>query len=161
MAEPVRARLVVDGIGLTAVLLGLVFVGLEIRQNTLATHAETQQAVFDATLLAHWGVIENERLREVMVLARDDPDWATTIPQTSDHILLERFYWQRFNTLENVFYHYERGTLDPRLWEGWEGWIQSLVDDPVMAHFWAKFREGYMPELVEYVDARLPGPQLR
>lgn len=55
----------------------------------------------------------NQRLREVMVLARDDPDWVAATPQTSDHILLERFYWQRFNTLESAFYHYTEGSFEP------------------------------------------------
>ena len=74
MSEAGRGRLILDGIGLTAVLAGLVFVGLEIRQNTIATQAATQQAVFDATLQAHWGVIENERLRELMVLVEVTPE---------------------------------------------------------------------------------------
>ena len=155
MSNAVRARGIVDGVGLTAVLLGLVFVGFEIRQNTAATRAATQQAILDASLQAHWGVIENPRLREVMIIARDDPDWATATPQTSDHILLERFYWQRFNTLENAFYHYTEGSFDARLWAGWDSWSRGLAPDPLMSHYWAALRDGYMPEFVEYVDAVL------
>lgn len=97
-------RPLVDGVGLVAVLAGLVFVALEIRQNTAAVRAATQQAIFEAGLQQHWGVIQNERLREVMVRARDDPAWAMTSPQIPDHILLERFYQQRFNGLENAYY---------------------------------------------------------
>lgn len=151
-------RPLVDGAGLAAVLAGLVFVALEIRQNTAAVRAATQQAVFEAGLQAHWGVMENERLREVMVRARDDPAWAMTLPQTPDHILLERFYQQRFNGLENAYYHHLKGTLDPGLWAGWEGWLQSIKEDPVMVFFWARLRDGYMPDLVEYMDATLGKP---
>ena len=158
MAESGRLRLVVDGVGLAAVLLGLVFVGLEIRQNTEAVRAATQQAIYEAGLQQIWGVIENEKLRDVMVRARDDPAWAISTPQTSDHILLERFYQQRFNGLENAYYHHLRDNLDPGLWAGWEGWIQSIAGDPVMAHYWAQLRDGYMPELVEYLDTVLVGP---
>jgi len=128
------------------------------RQNTAAVRAATQQAVFEAGLQQHWGVIENEKLRDVMVRARDDPAWATLTPQTSDHILLERFYQQRFNSLENVYYHHLRGTLDFGLWAGWEGWIKGIADDPVMVHFWEKLRGGFMPELVEYMDSILLRP---
>lgn len=160
MSTTSRARTVVDGVGLAAVLLGLVFVGLEIRQNTAATRAATQQAILDATLQSLWGVISNERLREVMVLARDNPDWVTATPETSDHILLDRFYFQRFNMLENAFYHCTEGTLDARLWVGWEGWLRSLPSDPLMQHFWAKYRGGYMTDFVAYIDAALAeGPE--
>ena len=157
MTESGSARNVVDGIGLVAILLGLVFVGFEIRQNTAATRAATQQAILDATLQQHWGVMSNERLREVMVVARNDPEWVTATPQTSDHILLERFYWQRFHALENAFYHYTEGTLDPRLWVGWDVWLRGLASDPLMPPFWAKLGDGYMPDFVDYIDAALEG----
>ena len=90
-----------------------------------------------------------------MVLARDDPSWVEQTPETADHILLERFYQQRFNSIENAYYHHLSDNLDPGLWAGWEGWITSLVEDPLMAHFWAVYRDGYMPELIQFMDARL------
>jgi hypothetical protein len=157
VSEARRVRLLVDGVGLAAVLAGLVFVGLEIRQNTAAVRAATQQAVFEAGLQQHWGIIQNERLREVMVMARDDPAWVARTPETSDHILLERFYHQRFNALENVYYHHLMGNLDRSLWAGWEGWIGSIAEDPLMVYFWAKLRDGYMPEFIEYMDTALKG----
>jgi hypothetical protein len=157
MSDSSRARVLVDGIGLTAVLLGLVFVGFEIRQNTAATRAATQQAILDASLQAHWGVMENPRLREVMILVREDPAWVTVTPQTSDHILLERFYWQRFNTLENAFYHYTEGSFDARLWAGWDSWSRGLASDPLMSHYWSILRDGYMPDFIDYIDAALAG----
>ncbi len=157
MSASDRARAIVDGVGLTAVLLGLVFVGFEVRQNTAATRAATQQAVLDASLQSHWGVMENSRLREVMIIARDDPDWATATPQTSDHILLERFYWQRFNMLENAFYHFTEGSFDARLWAGWDSWSRGEASDPLMSHYWAILRDAYMPDFVDYMETALAG----
>jgi len=161
MAREGGLRLAIDGIGLAAVLTGLIFVGLEVRQNTAAVRAATQQAIFEAGLQQHWGVIDNARLREVMVMAQADSTWPMHMPQTADHILLERFYQQRFNSLENVYYHYLQGNLDPGLWTGWEGWIQGIVGDPVMSYFWKKLREGFMPELVTYMDSALQGTSAR
>ena len=161
MSESGRSRIVLDAVGLAAVVTGLVFVGFEIRQNTAATRAATQQAIFESTLQAHWGVMGNERLRELMIRAREDPGWVAATPETSDHILIERFYQQRFNSMENVFYHHAEGTLDDRIWKGWEGWILDVATDPLFPHYWTRLRSGYMPDFVQYMESavlRAPPP---
>ena len=47
MSESNRRRLVVEAIGLTLVAVSLVFVGLEVQQNTAATRSATQQAIYE------------------------------------------------------------------------------------------------------------------
>ena len=87
MAVSNRGRLAVEGIGLTLVAVSLVFVGLEVRQNTAATRSATQQAVYEGNQQSNLNVMNNDRLRDLLVLTTDDPDWAATAPRDSDYIL--------------------------------------------------------------------------
>jgi len=48
MLQSDKIKLVVETSGALAVLLGLVFVGLELRQNTYAVEAATFQSLTDA-----------------------------------------------------------------------------------------------------------------
>jgi hypothetical protein len=137
MTESARGRTVVEAVGHLAVVLGLVFVGLEVRQNTTATRSAIQQAVFEGGVEANVTVMNNQRLRELIVMTDQDPAWAATAPRDADYLLLQRFYLNRFNNLENAYYHYLQGTYDPEVWAGQTGWVGLLSDDPLMSHFWS------------------------
>ena len=148
-------RVTLESIGLAAVVVSLVFVGLEIRQNTAATGSATQQAVYDAGIQLNLNVMNNERLRDLLVLTRNDPNWAATVPRDGDYLLVRRFYMLRFNNLENAYYHFLQGTYDARLWTGQHEYTNSIAGEPLMKHFWADFGAGYMPEFREYMDSTL------
>ncbi len=155
MAVSNRGRFAVEGIGLTLVAVSLVFVGLEVRQNTAATRSATQQAVYEGDQQSNLNVMNNGRLRDLLVLTTDDPDWAATAPRDSDYLLLHRFYLNRFNNLENAYFHFLEGTLDPRMWAGQAGWIRLTAGQPLMRHFWADLEEAFMAEFREYMDSAL------
>ena len=57
-----KLKLVVEAGGAIAVLLGLVFVGLELRQNTSAVEAATFQGLTDATNEALLTVVADAEL---------------------------------------------------------------------------------------------------
>lgn len=156
MAASTRARLIIEGIGLTGVIFSLVFVGLEIQQNTAATRSATQQAVYEGGIQSNVNVMNNERLRELLILTERDSAWASTAPRDADFLLLERFYLNRFNNLENAYYHFLQGTYDPRLWMGQEGWIKTVAAEPLMSHFWEEYRDSFFPEFQAYMDSALP-----
>ncbi len=155
MAGSNRTRFIVELVGLTAVVISLVFVGQEIRQSTAATRSATQQAILEAGIQATVNVMTNERLRDLLVLTRDDPDWVITAPRDSDYLLIERFYLNRFNIMENAFYQFTTETLDSRLWEGQDGYLRLVARDPLMTHFWSELEQAFMPEFREYMDSTL------
>jgi len=148
-----RSRIIVEAIGIVAVVLSLVFVGFEIRQNTAATRSATQQAVYEGGVQSNVNVMNNERLRDLLVLTKNDPEWASTAPRDGDYLLVARFHLNHFNNLENAYYHYLQGTYDPKLWAGQEGWIRSIGVEPTMKHFWAEFHDSFFPEFQAYMDS--------
>lgn len=109
---PVRSqnlRTSIELIGAASVLVGLVFVGLELRSNTQAIRAETFQSLTD---------ISNDYIMQLAA----DPDLARIYHAASANGIsvlspgdsarywsIERAYWVR---MQNVFSQYARGTLE-------------------------------------------------
>lgn len=148
-----RARIIVDSVGLGAVVFSLIFVGVEVRQNTAATLSATQQAVFEGAQGGIITVMGNERLREVLIASEDKPDWVAEHNGTPDYLLLYHFYMNRFNYVENVRFHFLGGTYPPESWAGTDGWVRSIASSPVLQHFWGELRTGYPAEMGEYMDS--------
>jgi hypothetical protein len=146
-------RVIVDAVGLGAVILSLVFVGTEIRQNTAAVRSATQQAIYEGAQEANINMMANERLREVLLTAGADPDWLSSHAGTPDYLLLQFFFINRFNYIENVRFHLGEGTFSTEAWVGVDGWFRSVAREPLMEHFWLELQGGYMDDARNYVDS--------
>jgi hypothetical protein len=92
----------------SAVVLSLVFVGWETRQNTVAQRAQTRQALSDAS-------------RENTLALANDPDLMRVFGIYLDHhvdslteVEAEQasiFLWTLIRNAENVFYQYQEGVI--------------------------------------------------
>ena len=153
MSDRVDVRTLVDAVGLLAVVGSLVFVGLEMRHNTAATRSATMQQSFDGMTESALNVMNNERLRELLVEVKADPSWLELNDGSADYLLLEQFTLNRLNLWENSHFHLGNGTLDPTFWLGIEGWIQGLANDPLNTHFWGSMRLNYNPSFRHYMDS--------
>ena len=66
-------RGIAEVIGLVGIVGSLVFVGLEVRQNSVATRASTNAAVADAFLELNLVLASSPELARAMVASVDDP----------------------------------------------------------------------------------------
>jgi hypothetical protein len=155
MSDRPKTRTLIEALGLGAVILSLVFVAYELRQNTAATRSATQQAIYEGGVESNLNVMNNELLREMLVMTRDSLEWVEVAPRDADFLLVERFYLNRFNNIENAYYHFLEGTLDERLWAAHAGWLRLVADDHRMRYFWGEFRAAYFEDFQTYVDSAL------
>lgn len=140
-----------DFVGGIAVVVTLVYVALQIRQNTRATRAATFLGLTNAwqdALIAS----ASPEAAELRVRAAADPDSLSE----SEYVRLFLSARVLFRRFENDFFQYRSGTFDPG---GWEGYRRSLVVDVLssksMRAFWAQQRSTFAPEFVSYVDEEL------
>lgn len=97
-----------DFIGTIAVVLGLVFVGFEIRQNTDAVRSSTLQALAEMSMENVALGVENSALREAYTVAMESPD-ALTAEQAAH---MRWFTVHAMRVMENRFRQFELGVLD-------------------------------------------------
>ena len=120
----------IESLGFIAVVLGLIFVGYEIRQNTIAARASAYQSIGVATASVWDSAVHDERLLEV--LYRDIED------MTSADWRIYAAYMTTFARLgETILLQIEQGLLPADAMDrlGYEPW-RSFLQRPKTACIW-------------------------
>ena len=135
-----------------AVVFSLIYVGSEIRQNTLAAQ--------DASHLSS------------LVLGHDlesklwDPEFANTYEAgLGDYSSLrepqkrqfDSFVSQNINIWEYSFYARDRGVMTDELWAGWDRWFRSQLRQDSWQEVWRSRRGGYGESFQAYADSLVAG----
>jgi len=103
-----RVKAIADAVGLAAVMLGLVFVGLELRSNTEAVKAATFQSLTDISNDYVMQIAADPDLARIVHTARASGLAALSPSDSARFWSTERAFWVR---MQNVFSQYSRGTL--------------------------------------------------
>jgi hypothetical protein len=119
-----NARLLAEVGGAVAVLTGLIFVGLELRQNTSAVEAATFQGLTDASATHLLTIAADPELSRIVATANVSPAELNELDSVRFYILT-RSYWVR---MQNVFSQWQRGTLSDDDWQLYEAVICKAGD---------------------------------
>lgn len=140
--------LVAEVIGAAAVVVSLVFVGLQINEsNQLARSAATQakieqMAEFSRVLLQTPGVPE--------LLTKTVARQPLT-PAEQVQLGLVFRYGERLQ--EGVYYQYLEGRIDPDLWEAHRAQVRAAQNNPANDSFWSREKNFYSKRYREFRDA--------
>jgi hypothetical protein len=116
-----------------AVVLSLIYVGLEVRRSTLESDADIQAELLSYTVQRRYLVIENRDLGLLLAEGYADPANLSADEKIRFQSYIELFYvaWERaFNTAA-------AGVFSEELFDGWDAWFVSVAEsDPrvCMAH---------------------------
>jgi len=97
-------------VGALSVVLGLLFVGMELRANTQAVKAGTFQSLTDVSNDFLVTVAGDPELSRIYTAGRSDSS-ALSPADSARFYLLSRAYWVR---MQNVHSQFERGTLSDK-----------------------------------------------
>ena len=131
-----RLRLVLEVFGGIAVLIGLVFLGLELRQNTEAMQAATFQDLVHAASEFNLAIAGNSELRSTYLMGWQSPELLDEA-QLEVWTMLQSSFWAR---MQNVYIQYQRGTLADADWEAYELTICGSAASPGGNVFWRNDR---------------------
>jgi len=142
-----NVRAVVDLVGMVGVLLGLVFVGLELRSNTQAVRAETFQSLTDVSNDYIMQMAADPELSRIYHAATAGGLRALTPPDSARYWSLQRAYWVR---MQNVYSQHTRGTLEDEDFFLYRAVICSA--DPGTRDLWPEHRVILTPGFREFVE---------
>ena len=134
------------------VIVGLVFLAVEMRHATLATQAALHLDLVsygreNAELLA-----ADEQLAGIVFRGEKNPDLLS--PVERERFLI--FTTWRMTIWETAFLNHESGVVADRYWVGFDAWYSELVRSrPGYQFWWRESRHGYEPEFAAYVDSVL------
>jgi hypothetical protein len=102
-------RNIIEIFGIISVVGSLVFVGIEIKQNTSAVRGATQQAVSSQVSEMYRIVSESERMAELMNGALKGASKSDL--SESDYVSFWNFQMMGLRRIENIYLQYKNGLL--------------------------------------------------
>lgn len=111
-----KPRLLAELLGSGAVLLGLVFVGLELRQNTAAIQSATAQGATELSINWLSDVTTSPEFAAVWFKALSSPEQLEG-PEAMQVAYFLRSSWAR---TQNAYYQWRRGSLSDADWAVYE-----------------------------------------
>ena len=148
-------------IGAIAVVISLIYVALQIRQNTNAVRSATAQTVHEH--FANWyHVLASDPVLS-QIAAKGLRDYTSLSEQEKVRFIAAFMSFLSYS--QNAFLKWRQKLLAPELWLGWEFVIMNLVCAPGGKAFWKD--RGYMfgEEFRHYVEddlmKRTPHPNAK
>ena len=141
-------RQIFEIIGLLSVIGSLIFVGIEINQNTAAIRGATQQEVSYQISEYYKIAIENERMAYISYQAMNN-DISKNDLDIADYQRFMFFAMIGFRRVENVYLQYKNGFLDKVAFDriGMSFYRTNLVRE-----IWEERREAFDPEFAEFFE---------
>ncbi len=103
----------IQAVGLFALVGSLIFVGIEIRQNSIATRSATNAAVKDAFRELNSVIASSPELAQALAANAENPNDAPP----KDRVQMLAMWRALFHTWSNVHRQHLNGTLDPALYD--------------------------------------------
>jgi len=143
-------------ISAAAVVISLIYVGLEIRQTTLESDADIQAELLSYTYQRRNLVIESSDLSSILVKGYADPT------QLSPG---EALRFQSYNELlyvawERAFITKEDGIFSEQRFSEWNRWFTSVAErDSTLVWPMVRDSQSWYPPFVEHVNRSLGHPK--
>jgi hypothetical protein len=106
-------RAIGEIIGVIGIVASLVFVGWELRQNSIATRAANNYSVADSFVQLNLNLSSNRELAHALAANAEDPNSAPL----EDKILMLGAWRALFHVWSNVHRQHLNGTVDPDIYE--------------------------------------------
>jgi len=148
-----RAQIIAQVLSTTAVVLGLVFVGYELRQNTAMMRGSTMQAISDTYVDYVTGLVDPVPA-DLMRRLHDGETTEdfTAVENTQITIMFNAFV----QMLENSFLQHREGLVTEAVFDSY-GWTWGMIQTPRFEEYWRNRSSPHVAsrEFVEFFEARV------
>src|SRR5947207_4990985 len=114
-----------------AVVLSVLYLGLQVHRSTRVAKLATQDAAAAALRDVTKPLMENAELERIWRVGLEDIG-ALSVEERA------RFFhatYQFLKAFETIHFHYVYGLMDRQLFEGWHGLLRHYIVAPGMAHY--------------------------
>lgn len=141
--------------GAIGVIISLIYLATEVRQNTKALRSGTFQNMTAQSLQMRSYAINDSAFVHFQLKGAESPDSLTAY---------ERRRWSyyvgaAFRTFENIHYQYASGMLDSELWQGYDRTIRGLVAQPGYERWYRANNDQFSAGFQHYIAGVLSDPR--
>ena len=147
-------RIVLEGVGIFSVIGSLLFVGVEIRQNTSAVRGATQQDISYKISEMYKIGVENEKIASIM--SRSYQGLKKKDLTDTEFLQFWLFSMLSYRRVENIYLQYKNGFLTE---EAFDRIGMSFYRTPIQLEIWKEKREDFDPEFASFFEQLRDGEQ--
>jgi len=143
-------------IGAFGVIASLVYVGLQVRQNTRAMRSETRLGLANSMYQNHYDAALNVDMSRIIFTSATDPE-----SMTNDDLYRWTFWFQgTYHMLEGYYHEYQEGQLSKEFMERLDSWIAGQMQMEHFRAWWQSERtqNRYTESFLAYVDGLISNP---
>lgn len=139
---------VAELISVVAVVISLVYVGIQVRQNTQAVRNSTLQNISESQLNVYGLLAANGDLSEICFRAATGQGSA----EGAEQFRFTAWMHTAIRSLENAFYQHREGALDERTWRALCRQYGPILHSGLNANYWRERNFIYSDDFREFVD---------
>ena len=135
-------------LGGVAIIISLIYVGIQIRQNTMAQRLDTSHRISEDLADVYLFPSGSEEMARIFI------DGMTGEAQLEgpDHMRFYGYLHKFFRTMENAHYQYRHGALEWPAYEGVTRQFQFIVSTTGGQRYWRERSHWYNDEFSAFVD---------
>jgi hypothetical protein len=136
-----------------SVVIGIVFLAVQVRQNTRAIQSQTRDAITEKQMEYAGWIATDSQLADVF--RRGQEDWLQLEP--TERVMFALLLGAMLREGENSHYQYERGLFSESEYEArWVRW-ERLVAQPGVQQYWSSQRDVFSPAFRAEIDRIVAG----
>tara|TARA_B100001996_G_C18416750_1_gene499039 strand:- start:217 stop:669 length:453 start_codon:yes stop_codon:yes gene_type:complete len=140
-------RIILEGVGIFSVIGSLLFVGVEIRQNTAAVRGATQQDIsYQISEMYKIGV-ENDKIASIMT--RSYQGLKKSDLTDTEFLQFWLFSMLGYRRVENIYLQYKNGFLTE---EAFDRIGMSFYRTPIQLEIWKERKDDFDPEFASFFE---------
>lgn len=144
----------IDWLGAIGVVASLVFVGLEVRQNTAAVRGATYQSIVDSSLQQVQWWANNEKLLQYEV--RIDEGALSEEFTEVENLLIRAAFVMTIRRIENIYVQVREGLVEEDAVSRFRP-SKDYFETPYFQEFWESWRLEVEPEFREFFEREFTG----
>ncbi len=135
-------------VGVFAIVVSLIYLTLQVRQNTRSTRLETVQAI--NTEFVSWMdmIGSNRELTEIYHRGLFDLQSLDVTQRLQFSIALSRL----FRTIHELYFQWQEGAVDATIWHSWTATCADVLQYPGFQEIWKTRRHQYGKDFQSFMD---------
>ena len=135
-------------IGVVVIILSLIYVGQQVRQNTQAIQVSSTQSFTDTWITFTSNLSQSPHLADI--LHRGLSEGSSL--KGAEIVQFYAFLGQAFAAYQSFYFQWKRGVLDNGLWSSYRHAISDVLTNPGAAKWWQFRHHWYVQEFQDHVE---------
>ncbi len=131
-----------------AVVISLIYLAVQIRQNTRSVRASSYHAVVTNLSNISANIGHNAPVADLFVRGQTDLQALSPTEQRQFAFLVVSV----FRNLEDIFYQFNQNMVDEVVWAGWKHRITRYFWQPGVQAWWPTWRDDCHPDFKEFLE---------